>query len=204
MANICSNLIIIKGDPELIKIVAKDYIGYNEEKDSVEFNFGIMSPIPDDIQDDYSWKITNWGNKWDGSDSWVDICDDEIFLNIETAWSPCDKWTYKLIKLCPGVDIYHEYYEPGEGYIGCIQHFKNEGPEDYEEVCYSYTSDAHNYWVTVFEKEYETFDWLDERIEELVDDETITENIAKEICEMMEDNTPLEVLITRLLNEEVL
>jgi hypothetical protein len=204
MANICCNYITIQGSPEILDIIAQDYIGYDKEKDSVEFNFGIMSPIPDDIQDDYGWRINNWGNKWDGSDCYIDICDDQIYLNIETAWSPCDKWTYKLIELCPGVDIYHEYYEPGEGYIGWIQHFDNEGPEDYEEVCYSYTSDPHNYWVTVFEKEYETFDWLDERIDDLVDDETITENIAKEVREMMEDNTPLESLITRLLNEEIL
>ena len=149
MANICCNYITIQGNPEVLDIIAQDYIGYDKEKDSVEFNFGIMSPIPDDIQDDYHWRIENWGNKWDGSDCWIDICDDQIFLNIETAWNPCDKWTYKLIELCPGVDIYHEYYEPGEGYIGWIQHFDNEGPEDYEEVCYSFTSDPHNYWVTV-------------------------------------------------------
>ena len=204
MANICCNYITIQGNPEVLDIIAQDYIGYDKEKDSVEFNFGKMSPIPDDIQDDYHWRIENWGNKWDGSDCWIDICDDQIFLNIETAWNPCDKWTYKLIELCPGVDIYHEYYEPGEGYIGWIQHYDNEGPEDYEEVCYSFTSDPHNYWVTVFEKEYESFDWLDERIEELVDDETITENIAKEIREMIENNTPLEVLIAECINEEIL
>lgn len=205
MANLCCNYITIQGSPEILDIIAQDYIGYDKEKDSVEFNFGIMSPIPDELLgDDYNWRIENWGNKWDGSDCWIDICDDQIYLSIETAWSPCDKWTYKLIELCPGVDIYHEYYEPGEGYIGWIQHFDNEGPEDYEEVCYSYTSDPHNYWVTVFEKEYESFDWLDERIEELVDDETITENIAKEIREMIENNTPLEVLITECINEEIL
>ena len=205
MANICCNYITIQGNPGIIDIIAQDYIGYDKEKDSVEFNFGIMSPIPDELLgDDYEWRINNWGNKWDGSDCYIDICDNQIYLNIETAWIPCDKWTYKLIELCPGVDIYHEYYEPGEGYIGWIQHFENDGPEDYEETCYSYSSEAHDYWVAVFEKEYETFDWLDERIEEMVDDETITENIAKEIREMIENNISLEVLITKCLDEEVL
>lgn len=204
MANICCNYITITGNPEIIDIIAQDYIGYNKEKDSVEFNFGIMSPIPDDIQDDYYWRIENWGNKWDGSDCYIDICDDQIHLSIDTAWSPCDKWTYKLIELCPGVDIYHEYYEPGEGYIGWISHNGGEDPDDFEDVFYNYSNEAHDYWIAVFEKEYETFDWLDERIEELVDDETITENIAKEIREMMENNTPLEVLITECLNEEIL
>ena len=95
MANVCCNYITITGNLEILDIFAQDNIGYDKEKDSVEFNFGIMSPIPDDIQDDYQWKIENWGNKWDGSDSWIDICDDEIHLSIETAWNPCDKWTYK-------------------------------------------------------------------------------------------------------------
>ena len=204
MANICSNLIIIKGDPELIKIVAKDYIGYDEEKDCVEFNFGIMSPIPDDIQDDYSWKITNWGNKWDGSDSWVDICDDEIYLSIETAWGPCDKWTYRLIELCPALNIYHEYHEGGECFIGWIRHEENEGPEDFEEVYYSYTNDSYNYWLTVFEKEYETFEWLSEHVEDLFDDESITKEEADEVLQMIDDDRPLELLIARCVELDIL
>ena len=204
MANVCCNYITIQGNPEVLDIIAQDYIGYDKEKDSVEFNFGIMSPVPDDIQDDYHWRITNWGNKWDGSDCWVDICDDQIYLSIETAWSPCDKWTYKLIELCPGVDIYHEYYEPGEGYIGWIQHFENEGPEDYEEVCYNFSSDSYDYWLTVFEKEYETFEWLSEHIENLLDDETLTKAEADEALQMIDDDTPLEILIARCIELDIL
>lgn len=205
MANICCNYITIQGNPEVLDIIAQDYIGYDKEKDSVEFNFGIMSPIPYELfGDDYQWRIENWGNKWDGSDCYIDICDDQIYLSIETAWSPCDKWTYKLIELCPGVEIYHEYYEPGEGYIGWIQHFENEGPEDYEEVCYTFGSDCYDYWVTVFEKEYETFDWLAEHIEEVLDDECITKTEADEVLQMIDDDTPLETLITRCIELDIL
>ena len=204
MANICCNYITITGDPEVLDIIAQDYLGYDKEKDFVEFSFEIMSPIPNDIQDDYFWRIQNWGNKWDGSDCYTDICDDQIYLNIETAWAPCDKWTYKLIELCPGVNIYHEYYEPGEGFIGWIQHFENEGPEDYEEVCYSYSSEAYDYWVTVFEKEYENFDWLLDHIDWKLEDEEITKEVADELIKLIENDEPLESLITRLINEEVL
>jgi hypothetical protein len=204
MANICCNYITITGDPEVLDIIAQDYIGYDKEKDIVEFNFGIMSPVPDDIQDDYYWRIENWGNKWDGSDCYTDICDDQIYLNIETAWGPCDKWTYKLIELCPGANIYHEYYEPGEGFIGWIQHFENEGPEDYEDICYSYSSEAYDYWLAVFEKEYESFDWLLEHIDWKLEDEEITKEVADELIKLIEGDEPLESLITRLINEEVL
>ena len=205
MANVCSNYITIQGNPELLDIIARDYIGYDKEKDSVEFNFGIMSPIPYDVQDIYKWKIENWGNKWDGSDHYIDICDDQIFLNIDTAWNPCDKWTYKLIELCPGVDIYHEYYESGEGYIGWINHSENEGPEDYEEVCYTYSSEAYDYWLTVFEKEYENFDWLEEHIGDLVEDDELDLDVANEILNMINDNTSkLDMIITRCIDAEIL
>ena len=204
MANICCNYITITGNPEILDIIAQDYLGYDKEKDSVEFNFGIMSPIPDDIQDDYRWRIENWGNKWDGSDCYTDIYDDQIYLNIETAWGPCDKWTYKLIELCPGVDIYHEYYEPGEGYIGWISHSGGEDPDDFEDVFYNCSSDAYNYWVTVFEKEYETFDWLSEHVEDLYDDETITKVEADEVLQMIDDNAPLETLIVRCIELDIL
>ena len=205
MANICCNYITIQGNPEVLDIIAQDYIGYDKEKDSVEFNFGIMSPIPNELLgDDYDWRIENWGNKWDGSDCWIDICDDQIYISVETAWSPCDKWTYKLIELCPGVDIYHEFYEPGEGYIGWIQHYENEGPEDYEEVFYNFSGNSYDYWLTVFEKEYETFDWLSERVEELFDDECITKAEEDEVLRMMDDDTPLEILIARCIELDIL
>jgi hypothetical protein len=204
MANICLNYITITGDPEILDIIAHDYIGYNKEEGSSNFNFGIMSPIPQDIEDDYSWRLENWGNKWDGSDHYIDIYDDLISIEVDTAWSPCDKWVYKLIELCPGVNIYHEYHESGEGYIGWIQHYENEGPEEYEEVCYTFTSDSYNYWLTVFEKEYETFDWLSEHVEDLFEDELITKAEVDEIHQMINDDTPLEILIAHCIELDIL
>ncbi len=205
MANICCNYITITGHPDIINLIAKDYIGYNKETDVVAFTFNLLAPIPEKLNgDDYYWRIENWGNKWDGSDCYVDLCDDQIHMSVDTAWNPCDKWTYKLIELCPGVDIYHEYYEPGEGYIGWISHTEDEDPEDFEEVCHTWSSDTYEYWLTVFEKEYETFEWLDERIDEFVDDEIISEETAKEIRTMMDDDTPLEILISKCIDDEIL
>ena len=204
MANVCSNYITIKGNPELIKIIAKDYIGYNEETDSVDFNFNVMLPIPDNLQEDYYWRMNNWGNRWDGSDSWIDICDDEIFLNIETAWVPCDKWTYHLIELCPALNIYHEYYEGGEGFIGWIQHEENEGPEDYENVEYNFSNDRYNYWLTVFEKEYENFDWILETIEERLDEKEINKEQYDLLTMLIDQEAPLKEIIERCIDFDVL
>ena len=207
MANVCTNYITIQGDPALIKIIAEDYIGYDKEKDSVEFNFGLMAPVPADVllaNEDYQWRIDNWGNKWDGSDCYVDICDDEIHMSIETAWGPCDRWTYKLIEICPGVNIYHEYYESGCAFIGWIEHNENEGPLDHDDTEYSYAEDPHDYWVAVFDKEYETFDFLCEHIDDLVNDELLSEEQAAEVRTMIDDGTPLEILVAKCLDDEIL
>ena len=207
MANECCNYITITGEPELIDIIATEYIGYNKKTDETYFDFNLIAPIPQDILDnnlDYQWRIENWGNKWDGTNAYVDLDDTQIFISVETAWSPCDKITYKLIELCPGVDIYHEYYEPGEGYIGYITHNAGDDPYDYEDVFYNYSHEPLKYWTMVFEKEYETFDWLSEHVEDLYDDETIIKAEADEILLMIHEDTPLETLIARCIDLEIL
>ena len=207
MANICMNYIKIQGEPMLIDAIAQDYIGYNKKDDQVHFNFGLMRPIPQEVLDnntDYQWRIQNWGNKWDGSDAYVEIYDDEIYLTIETAWGPCDEWTYELIRLCPGLNIYHEYQEGGEGFIGWIEHNESQSSDEYDVTDYSVTNDPFAYWVTVFEKEYENFDWLYEHIGDKLNYEEISQEVHDELLKMIDDGAPLESIITKCLNEEVL
>ena len=205
MANICSNYITIQGHPELIKIIAKDYIGYNEETDVVAFSFNLLAPIPDEYLDnDYYWRIENWGNKWDGSDAYIDLSDDQIHMTVETAWGPCDKWTFKLIELCPALNIEHEYQESGEGFIGWIRHYENEGPDDYEDICYSYSNDPYEYWLAMFAYEYESFDWLYDRVEEMFDDEELTEQQRDHMIRIIEEDYPLENVIQDCIEFDIL
>ena len=207
MANICMNYIKIQGEPMLIDVIAQDYIGYNKKDDQVYFNFGLMRPIPQEVLDnntDYQWRIQNWGNKWDGSDAYVEVYDDEIYLTVETAWGPCDEWTYELIRLCPGLNIYHEYQEGGEGFIGWIEHDESQSPDEYDITDYSITNDPFAYWVTVFEKEYENFDWLYEHIGDKLNYEEISQEVHDELLKMIDDEAPLESIITKCLNEEIL
>jgi hypothetical protein len=56
----------------------------------------------------------------------------------------------------------------------------------------------------VFRKEYETFDWVYEMIEDKVGQEEISREKADELIEMIDDNTPLEDLIAELLNAEII
>ena len=204
MANVCTNYITIQGRPELINVIAKDYIGYNEETDFIAFSFNLLAPIPDDLDNDYYWRIENWGNKWDGSDAYIVLDCDQILISVDTACGPCDKWTFKLIELCPALNIEHEYQESGEGFIGWIRHYENEGPNDYEDVFYNVSYNPFEYWYWTFEKEYESFDWLYERIEEVFEDEEITEEQRDHLIRIIDEDCPLETIIQDCIEFDIL
>ena len=204
MANECMNYITIKGDNELLKIFADSYLK-KEDNENYGLDFNIIAPIPKDCENDYTFRIDNWGNKWDGTHGYVDFwSDDEIYIDVSTAWGPCDQITYKLISLCPGLYFYHEYYESGEGFVGWIEHHPDEGPDDYEDVYYDVSQDKYNYWFWMFEKEFENFDWLYDHLDWMFEDE----EISKEVCEtgqkMIEDGDSIESIVNYCIVEGVL
>lgn len=203
MANECMNYITIKGDNELLKVFADSYLKKEDDGDySLDFN--IIAPIPNDCENDYAFRIENWGNKWDGTNGYVEFwTDEEIFIDVSTAWGPCDKITYKLISLCPGLYFHHEYYESGDGFIGWIEHQSDEGPEDYEDIFYHVSHDDYNYWYFMFDKEYETYEWLSEHVDDCVDETIITEEEGNIIQSMIERSS-LEDLIRYCIEKEVL
>lgn len=202
MANECSNFITIKGDKDLIQIFADSYLK-KEENGNYSLDFNIIAPIPDDCENDYDFRIHNWGNRWDGTNGYVTIYDDnEIFIDVTTAWSPCEPITKRLISLCPGLYIYHEYYEGGCGFIGWIEHQPDEDPEDFEQIDYNY-EDKEEYWYAVFDKEYETIDWLAECIEDSYSAEELTKQDYEELNEILEVNE-LRVIVELCVEKGVL
>ncbi len=204
MANECINYITVKGDKDLVQLFADSYLKKDEQGDYV-LDFNIIAPIPDDCENDYEFRIKNWGNKWDGTHGQVTFwTDDEIFIDVTTAWSPCEPITHKLIELCPALYFYHEYYEGGEGYIGWIEHLEDDPPDEYTDVCYYSYSDPHGYWFNVFDKEYEDFTWLSEYIDDMVADGELDEEQAYGLQEMIDNDTPLEILIAACIDDEVL
>ena len=207
MANECMNYITIKGDNDLLKVFADSYLK-KEDNGKYGLDFNIIAPIPKNCENDYAFRIENWGNKWDGTHAYVTFyqddkyIDNEIFIDVSTAWGPCDKITYKLISLCPGLYFYHEYYEGGEGFVGWIEHQPDEGPEDYEQVDYSY-EDPENYWYTVLDKEFETVDWLAEELECVHDEEEISDEDYEEVRRSLEEDE-LRVLVELCIEKGVL
>jgi len=68
----------------------------------------------------YSWRVANWGTKWDvgGEDAFVDRPDrNTIVLSFDSAWSPPIEF-YSFLKDEHGFDIRASYFEPGMCFCG--------------------------------------------------------------------------------------
>jgi hypothetical protein len=202
MANNCLNELKISGHPFLMKEFMDSYTNEGH------FDFAKITPMPSDEEllsmgtNSYNWAIENWGQKWyiDQAD-WEDWDDSFYSAVFDTAWGPCTPVILKLIELCPGLDFTFEYYEPGCAFLGWIYASGGEVYDDYE---ISYSESPEAYWYHMFDKEYESYDWLSEHVEDLFNDETITKAESDEVLQMIDDDTPLETLIARCIELEIL
>jgi hypothetical protein len=73
----------------------------------------------DGSEDWYSWRVNNWGTKWDigGEDAFVARYEfNEVVLSFDSAWSPPIAF-YEFMK-GQGFDIRASYFEPGIGFCG--------------------------------------------------------------------------------------
>lgn len=68
----------------------------------------------------YSWRLAHWGTKWDigreVDDDSVELHNNTLRVNFDSAWSPPVKAYEKLHEL--GFVIKAFYYEPGMGFCG--------------------------------------------------------------------------------------
>ena len=82
---------------------------------------GEGKPITFDSSVDwYSWRVANWGTKWDvgGEDAFVDRRDQNtVVLSFDSAWSPPIEF-YSFMKSEHGFDIRASYFEPAMGFCG--------------------------------------------------------------------------------------
>ena len=80
---------------------------------------GEGKPITLDSSEDwYSWRVNNWGTKWDvgGEDAFYDDTPEGVVLSFDSAWSPPVGF-YEFMK-DQGFDIRASYFEPGMGFCG--------------------------------------------------------------------------------------
>lgn len=203
MANECINYIKFTGSPDEISLFKESYLKFNPEQEEYELDFNYITPIPVDCENDYDFRIQHWGNKWDGTNAWVDICDDEIYIDVSTAWSPCVPIVDKLIELCPGLEVDYKYYEPGSAYVGWRYHIAYEDPDEDESEEIIVENDPYGYWTHMFIEEYETYEWLAEHIEDMEKDGDLTKDIADELLRLIEDGNDAHI-VERCLEEGVL
>ena len=202
MANECMNYINFSGSKEEIDLFKESYLVYNEKVNRYELNFNHITPIPDNCND-YTFRLEHWGNKWDGTNAYVEIYDDEIFLEVSTAWSPCSPIVDKLIRLCPGLEVDHKYYEPGCAFLGYRYHAPYEDPDDDERDEIIEENDPYGYWTHMFSEEFESYDWLADHINDVKDNGDLSQEIADELLKLIDDGNDAHI-VERCLEEGVL
>lgn len=158
MPNWCYNHIVVKGEPNDIKMISNIIENLKEEKDDKLFQSLIGLPEGIDIEkynDDWYDINVNWfGTKWDvGLDFVQEIKEDYILFSGETAWSPPEGFCKELSRLYNvKVEMYFE--EGGFDFCGkCL--IDSEGGCDEEVYGYHegiYRFEGFQEW---YEREWE-------------------------------------------------
>jgi hypothetical protein len=71
----------------------------------------------------YTWRVTNWGTKWNLSgdtDVLMDYRWRKIVYRFDTAWSPPIGWTTTVSKRYPQLVFFLEYEEGGNNFEGHV------------------------------------------------------------------------------------
>jgi hypothetical protein len=118
MPNHCNNQLTLASGEDILnvlnpylKLKGEDIIGYQEYK----FDFNKIIPEPEPEVDWYSWRVENWGTKWDGYDGRFN--DDQTTFTFNTAWSPPLPVIKKLAEIT-GQTFILGYIEEGMFFCG--------------------------------------------------------------------------------------
>ena len=70
----------------------------------------------------YSWRVDNWGTKWDCADSEV-LDDEKEFISIfyQTAWGPNTEFVTTIAKMFPELAFKLSFEESGNGFCGVYE-----------------------------------------------------------------------------------
>jgi hypothetical protein len=110
MPNWCSNRVIISHDNAAAISKIAEAAGNNTLLNSIV-------PEPDNNEDWHSWRIGNWGTKWDVRDVTVlQTNENELFLDFLSAWSPPIEAFHALVE--QGFKVDARYFEPGMCFTG--------------------------------------------------------------------------------------
>lgn len=140
MPNWCENRLYVRGERDRLadfqQKVAGDPLAYDtpQAKTALVLHFSSVRPTPPELlsadrkenpgvfPDWYTWRLENWGTKWDltGVDVCAEIDDTSLTYYFETAWTPPSRWVEFVQKMWPDLKFRLEYYEPGIGFWGYL------------------------------------------------------------------------------------
>jgi hypothetical protein len=137
MPNWCDNTVLIKGEPlDILALMNK------VSEDNNPFSLNKIKPLPDGLRntkapakhnesqqkvdfntknygaaDWYEWCVSNWGTKWNTSETLVvKVSDDCVNYTFQTAWAPPIPVYEELSKLFPNTNIFANFDESGSDF----------------------------------------------------------------------------------------
>jgi hypothetical protein len=82
-----------------------------------------LLPTPTELyegDDWYDWNVSNWGTKWQDSDTTLVIRDTNyVFFRFDTAWAPPLVGFESISVMFPELTFVLTYQEMGMGFVGC-------------------------------------------------------------------------------------
>ena len=161
MPNWCNNSITIKGPANTVRQLWES--AHSSEDHGL---LQAMAPMPQHLEgttspsqtgeDWYTWRVNNWGTKWDISDEGLDFEDQgdgtaEITGWFDSAWAPPIGAYEQFLEENEDCTIAASYYEPGMDFAG----FYTDGEDEYLE-------DLHAEYKLPEDQQSDLFKRLDE------------------------------------------
>ncbi|MBQ9461516.1 MAG: hypothetical protein IJU51_06335 [Clostridia bacterium] len=152
MPNHITNRIKLIGEPSEVRKVMEAV--KNDEVGLGSLDFEKVIPMPEDVDDSYSWCINNWGTKWN-SYGYENYETDENTNTISflTAWSAPHPVIEKLTTMFPGMTFEHEWADENIG-MNCGRRTYYDG-ERTEEYYPEYGRESIEFAASVMEKQLE-------------------------------------------------
>jgi len=142
MPNWCNNTLRVSGNLEQLKeFVSKATTpADHNHPDDIAFTLEGLYPTPPELMrenafdqsenseelidkfgysDWYSWRVSNWGTKWDVTESDIyENSDTEFMVVFDSAWAPPSPWLEYIAPQFPELKFKLAFSEPGMGFCG--------------------------------------------------------------------------------------
>ena len=147
MPNWCNNSITITGPKDKITALYNEAIKDRDANNQDQGLLHAMMPMPvelagttspsEDGVDWYSWRVSNWGTKWEVSSEGLELSEDgtEITGWFDSAWAPPIGAFEHYIRENEDVDLACYYEEPGMDFAGRWHNGDDQYIEGVQELC---------------------------------------------------------------------